>query len=314
MPLSFVAAVICIGAKPRIAFAGAETLRPTGPPIEIDALLTRAAAHEFGRMAFVVPATGSWPLPVYELALLARRRAAERSLDVQIQIVTPEPAPLIAFGKLASDAVAALLATRGIELRAGARAIEAPTGEIRLEPWHELLDAGAIVALPELHGPAVPGLPADQGGFIPIDDHARVHGLEGVYAAGDGTNFPVKHGGLGAQQADAAAEEIAAAAGAEIDPKPFHPILRGKLITGDESLNLEADIGGGGGEGVSSLDYLWWPPQKVAGKYLSALLAGSPVHELGEAPPGTDVSVEFPREWHSQPMALDPLSFPNFDS
>ncbi len=48
------------------------------------------------------------------------------------------------------------------------------------------------------------------GGFIPIDPHCRVCGLEHVYAAGDATDFAVKHGGIAAQQADTAAEAIAA--------------------------------------------------------------------------------------------------------
>ena len=65
-----------------------------------------------------------------------------------------------------------------------------------------------------MEGPAIDGLPADEQGFIPIDDHARVKGLEDVYAAGDGTNFPIKQGGLGTQQADAAAEHIAHRLGA----------------------------------------------------------------------------------------------------
>ena len=67
---------------------------------------------------------------------------------------------------------------------------------------------------------------------------------------------------------------IAAEAGAPIEPAPVPPVIRGKLITGDESVSLEADIAGGGGEGVASLDYLWWPPQKIAGKYLTAELTG----------------------------------------
>ena len=78
-----------------------------------------------------------------------------------------------------------------------------------------------------------------------------MRGVPGVYAAGDEDNFPIKHGGLGTQQADAAAEEIAAQAGASLEPAPFHPVIRGKLITGEESLNLQADITGGGGEGAS---------------------------------------------------------------
>jgi sulfide:quinone oxidoreductase len=302
-PLTFDRAAICIGAKPRAAFARAATMRPAGSPIDIDSLLRQAAEHEFGRFAFIVPPEGSWPLPIYELALMSRRRAAELGLDVEIVIVTPEPAPLFAFGKLASDAVAALLESRGITVRVGARARENEKGEIHLEPWHEHLDAGAVVALPVLDGPAVPGLPADDRGFIPIDEHARISGLDDVYAAGDGTNFPVKHGGLGTQQADAAAEQIAASAGAAIEPRLFHPVLRGRLITGDESLNLEADIGGGGGEGVSSLDYLWWPPDKVAGKYLSAQLRGGAPHPSGPPPEhGIDVEVSLERDWHGQPL------------
>lgn len=97
-----------------------------------------------------------------------------------------------------------------------------------------------------------------------------------MYAAGDATNFPIKQGGLGAQQADAAAEHIAALVGAEVVPQPFHPVLRGKLLTGDESISLRHDVTGGTGEGEASADYLWWPPHKVAGRYLAAFLSSGP--------------------------------------
>ena len=92
--LGFDAAIVCIGAKPRVAFGHAETLRTSGEPIDIDGLLRTAAEHESGRIAFVVPPTGSWPLPVYELALMAERRARELSVEVGITIRTPEPEPL----------------------------------------------------------------------------------------------------------------------------------------------------------------------------------------------------------------------------
>ena len=305
--VGFDVAIVCVGAKPRVAFGHAETLRTSGEPIDIDGLLRRAAEHDSGRIAFVVPPTGSWPLPVYELALMAERRARELSVEVRITIVTPEPEPLGVFGHIASDAVAALLAARGIEVRTGARAHEGVDGAIVLNPGDERLDAGAVVALPELRGPALSGLPADERGFIPIGEHAQVQGVSSVYAAGDGANFPIKHGGLGAQQADAAAEDIAAKAGAPIEPAPFRPVIRGKLITGDESVSLEAHIAGGGGEGVASLDYLWWPPQKIAGKYLTAELTGRTAQALGPPPEhGIDVEVSLGTDWHSDPMALDP--------
>jgi sulfide:quinone oxidoreductase len=303
----FDAVIVCVGAKPRIVFGHAATLRTSGEPIDIDTLLKQAAEHASKRIAFVLPPTGSWPLPVYELALMAQQRARALAVEVVFTIVTPEPEPLFVFGRLASDALASMLSSRGIEIRTGVRAAEDAAGKLVLEPGHEQLATGAIVALPELHGPAVPGLPADERGFIPIDEHARVPGATGVYAAGDGTNFPVKHGGLGSQQADAAAEQIAAEAGAAIEPQPFHPVIRGKLITGDETLSLQTDIGGGAGEGATSLDPLWWPPQKIAGKYLSAMLAGDSPHELGPPPDhGLEVEVSLDRAWHREPMALDP--------
>ena len=49
-------------------------------------------------------------------------------------------------------------------------------------------------------------------------------------------------------------------------------MLRGKLLTGDESLSLSTDVAGGGGEGVASADYLWWPPHKISSRYLAPLL------------------------------------------
>jgi sulfide:quinone oxidoreductase len=308
--LEFDSAVICVGARPRVAFAGAETLRTSGQPIDIDALLHKAAEHPTRRLALLLPARGSWPLPVYEFALLAAKRARELGLDVHPTVVTPEAAPLIVFGPGASEAVAATLEARGIEVLTAKRAEEKTPGSIVLMPGREALESGAAVALPELEGPAISGLPADEYGFLPIDEHCRVRGLENVYAAGDGTNFPIKHGGLGTEQADAAAESIAAAAGAEVEARPFRPVIRGKLITGDESLSLSAPLAGGAGEGKASLDYLWWPPHKVAGRFLAAFLAGRTPREDMAAPPGVDVELELPREWYRDPMAIDPYVLP----
>jgi sulfide:quinone oxidoreductase len=210
--------------------------------------------------------------------------------------------------------VSELLAARGIEVRASTRVREKGDGSLALAPAGEELDAAHVVALPQLVGPAIPGLPADENGFIPIDEHARVRGAEDVYAAADGTNFPVKQGGLRTQQADAAAEHIAARFGADLKPAPFHPVLRGMLITGGESISLEHPLTGGEGKGEASIDYLWWPPHKVSGRYLAPLVAGETVHS-DPAPPGRtiDVEVALPKEWHSEPMALDRFAAPPLD-
>ena len=55
------------------------------------------------------------------------------------------------------------------------------------------------------------------------DVHGRVIGAPDVYAAGDVTAFAVKQGGIACQQADAAAEHIAARAGADVEPAALHP-------------------------------------------------------------------------------------------
>ena len=74
-------------------------------------------------------------------------------------------------------------------------------------------------------------------------------GTSDVYAAGDITTFTVKQGGIAAQQAEAAAEAIAAAAGVEIEPRPFRPVLRGLLLTGDGPRYLHGELTGGAGNG-----------------------------------------------------------------
>ena len=157
------------------------------------------------------------------------------------------------------------------------------------------------------------GLPSDKHGFIPVDSHGRVDGVDDVYAAGDGTTFPIKQGGLATQQADAAAAHVAARAGASVDPKPFRPVLRGKLLTGGTSLYVRHEIHGAGGESRASEDYLWWPPHKIVGHYLAPWLAHETAVREPEPPGHTiDVEVSLPAEWHEQPMALDPYApFPD---
>jgi sulfide:quinone oxidoreductase len=116
------------------------------------------------------------------------------------------------------------------------------------------------------------GVPADADGFVRVDEHCRVIGLDRVWAAGDGIDFPVKFGGLAAEQADAAAADIAAEAGASVERKPFRPVLRGRLLTGQGPRYLRYDAAGGG-EGEATSHTLWWPPGKVNGRYLAPWLA-----------------------------------------
>jgi len=224
-------------------------------------------------VAFVVPPDIAWSLPLYELALMTARDLIARGIhDVHLSLVTPEQRPLAIFGPQVSGAVSGLLDAAGVEFIGGAYA-DVRRGAIRLEPGGRAMEIDEAIALPVLRGQTIEGVPADRAGFIPTDPFGAVAGLPGVFAAGDATTFPVKQGGLAAQQADAVAQSVAAALGAPVaTPRPFKPVLRGLLFTGDEDRFMRTSIGGGEGDGTSTGAALWWPPSKIAGLYLAPYL------------------------------------------
>jgi sulfide:quinone oxidoreductase len=167
------------------------------------------------------------------------------------------------------------LADRGIHLHAGAAAERLEGGHLRLSTGASI-EVDEVVALPLLSGPAVSGLPADEDGFIPVDEHCAVAGLSAVYAVGDATDNPHKQGGLATQQADVAAECIAADLGDAAASRPvFKPLLRGMMLTGLAPVYMRAGrveaIGQGRGELAANA--LWWPPTKIAGRHLGPYLA-----------------------------------------
>jgi sulfide:quinone oxidoreductase len=222
------------------------------------------------RVAFVVPEGASWPLPLYELALMLAERAYEMGASLEIHVVTPEETPLAAFGEQAAREVARLLTDAGIVLHAGTRAERVERHRLHLSPGGEL-DVLRVVTLPRLVGRRIPGLPGDADGFLVTDGHGRVTGVPDVYAAGDITAFPVKQGGLACRQADAAADHIAARAGAELEPEPFTPVIHGVLMTERSSAFMRS------GPGLQSRvagQPLWWPPTKIAGRELAGYLEG----------------------------------------
>jgi sulfide:quinone oxidoreductase len=225
------------------------------------------------KLAFVAPGRMAWPLPLYEIALMTAARAYDTSIELAITIVTPEDSPLAIFGQQASSAVGELLERANIEVITSGYAEVPSAREVVVNPGDRRMQVDRVVALPELYGPSVRGIPLGENGFIPVDVHGKVRDVAGVYAAGDATDFAVKHGGVGSQQADAAAESIAALAGAAIAPAPFKPIIRGILLTGGEPRYITARITGGQGFSSEITDEpTWSPPSKVASKYLAPRL------------------------------------------
>ena len=263
--------LLALGASPHEAVVGALTFRGPQDSAALSALLDQTAAGEIHRIAFAVPTGASWPLPLYELALLTAAYAVDRGTrGVEILFFTPEDHPLSLFGPKASDAISELLAARGVQVEADGCDGRFEAGALTIVPERRI-DVDAVVALPQLEGPRLSGVPHDDRGFVPTDKYGGVLGLSDVYAAGDLTQFALKQGGTATQQADAAATSIAADAGAAVEPEPFSPVLRGLLLTGFVPRFVRAEATGA--HSVIDTEPLWWPPAKIVGRYLTPFLA-----------------------------------------
>jgi sulfide:quinone oxidoreductase len=290
--------VVAAGAIAREPLPGALTFRGRPDVAALRDVLEELVAGTARSVALTLPSERMWTLPVYELALMTASHLRERGASAaQVWLVTPEEEPLELFGPAAARAIEPMLRALGIWLRTSSRPALVRGKALVLVGGGELY-VDRVITLAQLEGPRLAGLPHDQHGFIPVDAHGRVEGLDDVYAAGDVTAFPLKQGGLAAQQADAVAETIAAELGAAVAAKPFSPVLRGLLITGGAPLYLRAepqrlpraatvaieaaplrrttrDASSAAGQP------LWWPPAKIAGRYLGPFLATARPQPLG---------------------------------
>jgi sulfide:quinone oxidoreductase len=288
--IRFDALLIATGAVPRAAVPGALTFQGRADVPALRGVLNDLTSGKARSVAFALPSERTWPLPLYELALMTAGHLREHGADAtRVTLVTPEDEPLELFGPAASEAIRPLLADRGIALRTSSRPASADGRILRLAGGAQI-HADRVIALPVPEGPRLAGLPHDEHGFIPVDAFGRVPGLDDIFAAGDVTAFPLKQGGLAAQQADAVAALIAAGAGALSVPKPFAPVLRGLLLTGGAPLYLRAEPSRLPREATVAIEAhpmrgarrdastatgqaLWWPPAKVAGRYLAPYLS-----------------------------------------
>jgi sulfide:quinone oxidoreductase len=269
--IDFDALLVAVGAGAEPALPGALTFRGSQDAV---ALRDRLEHLRTGirRVAFVAAPATAWTLPLYELAVMTAHWAKEQALTLETWLVTHEARALGVFGDDVAVRVAELLEDAGVRLWTGA--IAQCVEDDRL--WLDMeggLPVDLAVALPRPVGPHLPGLPADEEGFIPVDAEGLVTGAPGVYAAGDVTSRPLRQGGLAAQQADAAATAIALLAGAPVAPDPYRPTLRGKLLTGRRPQYLSRTPGA---PGEASEDAPWWPPHKIAGRHLGPYLAAHP--------------------------------------
>ena len=273
--VAYDALVLAVGARPRIAIAHAHTFLADVNADNLHGFVRDIEDGYLNDLAFVVPPRAGWSLPLYELALKTVARARSMgSEQLKLTIMTNEDVPLAAFRGAGSDAVARLLEEAGIATRCSTYVTAFDGRRLTLAPGGRSLEVDAVLALPELHGPALPGVPCDPDGFIHADEHGRVPDLDDVYAIGDATTFPIKQGGIATQQGDVVAALVARSAGLDARVPRTRPVLRAILLTGGEPLYLTATITGG--ESVSSqasTHCMWWPPHKVAARHLAPYLA-----------------------------------------
>jgi sulfide:quinone oxidoreductase len=293
--------VVATGARGREPFPEALTFGGREDVAALRRLLDELVRREARSVAFALPSEGIWPLPLYELALMTADHLRARDAgDVAVSVVTPEAKPLELFGPAAATAVEELLDARAIALHTRSLPTAVHRRVLRLGGKGAML-VDRVITLPVPEGPSLPGLPHDEQGFLPVDAHGRVAGAERVLAAGDVTAFPLKQGGLAAQQADAVAEAIAAEIGAAVTPRPFTPVLRGLLMTNGPPLYLRArmqrksartsvaveaiELDRAAGDAVVARGQpLWWPPAKIAGRYLASYLASGRAEPLSSEP------------------------------
>ncbi len=272
--IEYGALMLALGARASQRYAHALTIDDRRLDETLHGLIQDVEGGYIHSLAFVSPGRMAWPLPLYELALMTARRAYDMDLELSVTIVTPEDAPLAIFGAAVSTAVSELLERASIQTINSAYAEIPAEGQLVINPGDRQMHVDRVIALPELYGPSLRGVPLAEHGFIRVNAYGQVPDAGPIYAAGDATEFAVKHGGIASQQADVAAQTIAALAGAPVTPEPFHPLIHGMLLTGGEPLYLTAQITGGHGFSSQVTDApTWSPPTKIAAKYLAPYLA-----------------------------------------
>jgi sulfide:quinone oxidoreductase len=190
-----------------------------------------------GRVAVVVSRLPyKCPAAPYETAFLAeallrRRGVRERTT---IDVYTPEPFPMPTAGPVLGQALAGMLAERGITLHTE-QMVE------RIDPGaRELVLAGServgydlLLGVPPHRAPEVlraSGLAAETG-FVPVDRHTLATGAEDVWAIGDATTIPIAGGKFLPKAgvfAEAEADVVAANIAAELTGKPPAAAFDGK--------------------------------------------------------------------------------------
>ena len=274
--------VLALGGRARAAVPGAITFRDHRDAGHLQGVVDGLRREDWRGLAIAVPAGVSWTLPAYEVALLAAAEVWRLGLRTQVWLATPEVAPLAGFGTTVSAHVAELLAARGVRVRCDVLPEVVDRRGLRVREHRASAHGGGriraerVVALPAVVGQAIGGLPLDANGFVRTGPRGVVVGMPDVYAAGDMTTFPVKQGGIAAQQADIIASLVASRAGARAPLPASRLVLRAQLFGSPSPLFLQAELDRRGLPlgGSCHAEPPWWPAGTLFAPHLSAWMAG----------------------------------------
>jgi sulfide:quinone oxidoreductase len=265
--IEFDGLVVATGAFPTKSLDGALTISGKDAITGLERLIAEIDADVIHSVAFTLPGGASWELPAFELALLAKARGRARTnRDLHVSVVTSELRPLQPFGQPAGDAVTKKLREADIALYTNERAVSFGDGIITTASG-ATIEADRAVSIPQLSGHPIDGLPHDDQGFLPIDEHCAVFGAKDVWAAGDISNFKVKLGAIAAQHADAIIDALAVRFGSQEEADPFEPRLHAILFSDSGETYLRAAAGDKAA--LTSEQPLWDHSEKIFSRHLS---------------------------------------------
>ena len=217
--------VLAVGARRRAPYSSGVMFRGLEDAEAVHGLVQDVELGMIDSVVFAVPTGTTWPLPLYELALLIAERAWSMSVHVDLTFVTPEERPLGYFGIEASETVGRLAARAGITLLTETHVRELDHGAAIGLDGAPIVQASRAVTVPLLDGPRIPGVPADPGGFIPVGAGRRGHRRSRRLGGGRRDDLPPQAGrargpaGRGRRRGD---RRVGRRAGAAADRAPGH--------------------------------------------------------------------------------------------
>ena len=304
--LSYEKLVVATGARMLPAFDHAITFGEQGSGEAMRELVDGVERGAVRRVAFIAPTSIGWTLPIYELALMTARAARRSQIDAELVLITREDRPLAVFGTQPSRTAAQWLRASGVEFIGAARADVRP-GVVLLEPGQRSVPTDGVVALPLVRGTRLEGVPADEFGFIPVDRHGRVRGLEASMPQVTPPTSRSSRADSPPSRPTPSRPHIAAHVWAPRSRPPRSaPCSAACSSPAATQASCAPAISPTPTRAPRLSSPLWWPPTKIAGRYLRPTSSGGDASEAFGPPPSgfaeIDVELSISEQPDSEPQ------------